>query len=103
MATLQRKSTEYKPESLYINDDIVVLWELEIDGDIVKSGDKVKLKGDNRTLYKFRCLARNVKLGTEWVDLISETGFRAVRPEMLKLIRVVKKRSRAHKKNGAVA
>lgn len=100
MATIQRKRTTEAPDRKYINEDIVVFYELEIDGNILKPGDKVLLKGDTRTQWRFRWLAHNIAEDSTWVDLISDMGFKAVRAEQLKLIKVVKKRSRRHKPNG---
>lgn len=102
MATLQKKRSDevYDPERIYASPDIVTYFELEIDGNILKPGDKVLLKGDTRTQWKFRCLAHNIVKDSTWVDLISDMGFRAVRIDQIKLIKVVKKRSRRHKPNG---
>lgn len=102
MATLARKTTIEAPASMYLNPNIDVQYELTIGEDVLKSGDKVKLKGDNRTLYTFRCLAHNIELDKTWVDLVGPEGFRSVRVEVLRLIKIVKKRSRARKPNSAV-
>lgn len=104
MATLLKKTVldSYQPERAYSNPDISVVYELQLGEDLLKSGDKVLLKGDNRTQYTFRCIAHNIKLDSTWVDLCGPTGFRSVRVEMLKAIRIVKKRSRRAKVNEPV-
>ncbi len=98
--TLKRTTGEYNPEVIYANPNIVTYFELTVGNDVLKSGDKVHIKGDTRTQWRFRHLAHNIELDSQWVDLISDMGFRSVRIEQLKFIRPVKKRSRRHKPNG---
>lgn len=80
------------------NEDISVKWELEFEGDTIKSGDRVKVKYQ-RGIFKFRCLAHSLKSDTTWFDCIDEsTGeWRSFYVEKLK--GPVKKRSRRGKKN----
>ena len=107
-ALAKRTTTVTDKAVMYINKDIVTVFELELDGEIIKSGDKVKLKGDNRTTYTFRCVAENVLLSAQqgkpvaWVDLCGPQGFRSVRIDFIRAIKIVKKRSRRLKPNEAL-
>jgi hypothetical protein len=106
MANLARRIQVDPVTELYLNPDIVVSYEMQLNGQTLKTGDPVKIKHDHN-LYRFRCLAHNVKLDTTWVDLVVVNdrnsarqltgGFRSVRPEQLKTIAV--KRSRRGKKD----
>ncbi len=87
MATTLAKRTqaERDPEVRYINPDVVTYDELKIGNDILKSGDKIRIKGDTRTEWRFRFLVHNIKLDSTWVELCSDMGFKAVRVDALNL------------------
>ncbi len=99
MTALASRIKSTVPVEAYFNPDIHVTYEFELDGNIIKPGDNVRLRGDNRTLYKFRFIATNIKINSTWVELCGPNGYRAVREEALKALKVVKKRSRRHKPN----
>lgn len=75
----------YEPYSA--NDDIVVFYELEFNDDVIKPGDKIKLKNE-RGWYVFLHLAHNVKLDTTWIDTLDQTtgGWKSVRIDKIKLV-----------------
>lgn len=98
----KRVLQERDPARVYLNPDIDIQYELTIGNDVLKVGDPILIKGDNKTRYNFRFLAHNIKLDSTWVELCGPTGFRSVRIEKLKFIRIVKKRSRRNKVNEAV-
>ncbi len=81
-----------------INEDIHVQYELSFGQDIIKPGNKIRIKND-RTIYQFRCLVHNSKLDTTWIDCISaDGGWRSFRIEKLKCL-VKPKKSRKRKVN----
>ena len=102
MATLKRTisngTTEWWENAYPFNDDIHVQYELEFGKDVIKPGNKIRIKND-RSVYMFRCLAHNIKLDTTWIDCIStDGGWRSFPVEKLKCL-VKPKRSRAKKPN----
>lgn len=88
-----------KQDAYGLNDDICVQYELQFGKDLIKPGDKIKIK-NMRSIYRFRCLANNVVLGTEWIDCmdINDGAFYSFRIEKIKGV-VKAKRSRAKKAN----
>lgn len=72
-----------------------VAYEFEFNGQIVKPGQKFKLKND-RLVYTFHCLVHNIRTGTSWIEATSENGFHSFRPEkVFKLIGI----KRSYSKN----
>jgi len=70
----KKKISERSTERHFANPDIFILYELEFKKDIIKPGDKFKIKHDRAT-YKFQCLAHNTKLDKMWVEAMCvETG-----------------------------
>jgi hypothetical protein len=70
MATAKKK----KPPIEYVpyrnNPHVYVYYELEFGKDVIKPGDKIKIKFDRDT-YTFLRLAHHSKHDTTWVDCIS--------------------------------
>jgi len=62
--------------------EMLVSYEFEFKGQVVKPGMQFKVKNE-RTILTFTCLVHNSKLGTTWVDCLSSEGYRAVRPEKI--------------------
>lgn len=80
------------------NEDIHVQYELAFNKDIIKPGNKIRIKND-RNIYQFRCLAHNIKLDSTWIDCISaDGGWRSFPIEKLKCL-VKPKKSRRKKAN----
>ncbi len=86
-------------ENAYVfNDDIHVQYELEFKKDIIKPGNPIKIK-NTRGVFKFRCIAHNIKLDVTWIDCMDENGqFRSFYIDQLKML-VKPKRSRRKKPN----
>lgn len=77
------------------DDNKVVTYEMTFKGDIIKPGQRFRIKHD-RTVYTFHCLVTNIKTGSTWIECACESGFYSFRPErMYKLTGV--KRSRQKK------
>lgn len=90
----------YNPEPYSANDDISVQYELEFNGNNIKPGDKIRIKGELGKTFSFRHLAHNSKLDITWVDCFEDGGggFRAFPIEKLKA-HVIPKKSRRKKVN----
>lgn len=72
--------------------DKAVVYEMTFKGDIIKPGQRFKIKND-RTIYTFHCLVTNIKSGTTWIECACETGYYSFRPEkMYKLVGIKKSR-----------
>jgi hypothetical protein len=86
-------------ENAYVlMDQIAVQYELQFGKDVIKPGDKIRIKND-RVTYTFRCMAHNISLDTTWIDCIGPDGdWRSFRVSKLKSL-VKPKRSRAKKAN----
>lgn len=86
-------------KNAYVNQpDIHVQYELQFKKDLIKPGTKIKIKY-MRGVFKFRCLAHNVKLDSTWIDCIGDDGaWHSFRVEQLKNV-VKPKRSRRKKAN----
>lgn len=70
----KKKIVRKNTERHFGNPDIYIQYELEFKNDVIKPGDKFKIKHD-RSTYKFQCLAHNVKLDKTWVEAMCvETG-----------------------------
>jgi hypothetical protein len=81
-----------------LNESIHVQYELEFGKDIIKPGNKIRIKND-RNIYQFRCLAHNISLDKTWIDCISaDGGWRSFPVSKLKCL-VKPKRSRRKKAN----
>ncbi len=99
---MTRKVTRGKSEwwegAYTANDDIHVQYELEFKKDIIKPGNPIKIK-NQRGVFKFRCVAHNIKLDVTWIDCMDKDGhYRSFRIDELKTL-VKPKRSRAKKPN----
>lgn len=80
-------------------DHIVAQYELQFEGDLIKPGDRIKIK-NKRSSFVFRCLAHNVRLDTTWIDCIDEESgeWRSFRVHEIKCL-IKPKKSRRKKKN----
>jgi hypothetical protein len=91
-------SSEWWENAYMYNDEIHVQYELEFNKDIIKPGNPVKIK-NQRGVYKFRCLAHNIKLDVTWFDCIGPDGqWHSFYIDKLKCL-VKPKRSRRRKVN----
>lgn len=91
-------STEWWDSAYVFNEDIHVQYELAFGNDIIKPGNPIKIK-NQRGVYKFRCLAHNIKLDETWFDCLSPEGaMYSFRIDKLKCL-VKPKRSRRRKAN----
>lgn len=83
--------------------DIVVQYELEFKKDIIKPGNKIKIK-NKRSTFRFRCLAHNTKLDSTWIDCMDmDTGeWRSFRVEQIRNL-VKPKRSYRKRTNAKVS
>lgn len=103
MATIKRidstgKSTEWWENAYIFNDDIDVQYELHFEKDVIKPGNPIRIK-NQRGIYKFRCLAHNIKLDETWFDCIGPEGsWHSFPVSKLKCL-VKPKRSRRRKVN----
>ena len=91
----RKKKIEYVPYRN--NEDIHVFYEIEYLKDVIKPGDKIKIK-NMRGTFTFLHMAHNSKLDTTWIDCRNDsTGeYRSFYVERLKgLVRA--KRSRRKK------
>lgn len=61
----RKNKIEYIPYSK--NDDIHVYFEVEYLKDVIKPGDKIKIK-NMRGHFLFICMAHNSKLDVTWID-----------------------------------
>jgi len=97
MARVRQKIKAVELEPYWYNPDISLLYSVEHESGTIEPGTLVKFKGD-RNIYKFRCLAVNVKTGKEWYDVLSVAGFGWSSFEPGRLIGIyVAKKSRAKK------
>lgn len=81
------------------NNAIVVMYELDFNGDKIVPGDKIKIKGERGT-FTFLHIAHNTLLDKQWIDCMDvDAGtFRAFYIDRLKtVIRPKKKRARIAK------
>ena len=95
MATRKRPPLEYVPYQN--NPNVYVSYELPFGKDIIKPGDKIKVKFD-RDIYTFLRLAHHIKNDNTWVDCISvkKGSWHSIRVENIQ--RVLRpKRSRRKK------
>jgi|SRR6478735_6211717 len=53
---------------------IVLYYEMPFKSDIIKPGDKIKIK-NVRGQFVFKCLVHNLSLNKQWVDCMTDTGF----------------------------
>lgn len=93
-----KKKVESEPKNFYgCNPDIIIIYELEFKGQIIKPGTLIKIKNVRGT-FIFKNLAHNIKKDVQWIDCIeNQTGrYKAFRVDQLKLI-VVPKKSRRKK------
>lgn len=83
------------------NDDIHVQYELEFKKDLIKPGNPIKIK-NQRGVFKFRCIAHNIRLDVTWIDCMDPNGqYRSFPIDKLKAL-VKPKRSRRRKPNVSV-
>jgi hypothetical protein len=78
------------------NDNVYVEYELAFKGDVLKPGDKFKIKFD-RDVYIFLRLAHHIKNDTTWVDAMSDSrgSWHSIRIETIqKIIRPKKLRKK---------
>jgi hypothetical protein len=92
----KRKITSVEKGRHGFNPDIVVYYELQFNGEIMKPGEKFKIKNDSKT-YIFQCFAHNITLDSSWIDAMClDTGeFRSFRVDRIKGL--VRKKSRVKK------
>lgn len=90
----------WQKEDAYLAlDNIYVQYELEFGKDLIKAGDLIKIK-NQRTTYRFRCLAHNISLEKTWIDCmdVGTGAWFSFRPEKIKCL-VKPKKSRRKKVN----
>lgn len=93
--------SEWWENAYTFNDDIHVQYELEFKKDIIKPGNRIKIK-NQRGVFLFRCVAHNVRLDKTWIDCIGpDSQWHSFPIEKLKTL-VKPKRSRAKKPNTVV-
>ena len=63
----KKKTVKMNLEPYPLNPDISVQYELAFKKDMIKPGDKIKIKGQRGT-FVFRRLAHNSKLDVTWID-----------------------------------
>jgi hypothetical protein len=81
------------------HDDIVVQYELQFKSDLIKPGDKIKIK-NLQDEFLFRCLATKVSTERDWIDCISVKSGSWHSFDISRLSGIVKpKRSRRRKPN----
>jgi hypothetical protein len=75
-----------------------VLYEIKFGKDVIKTGDKIKIK-NRRGSFHFRCLVHNSQLDITWIDCIDviTREWRSFRVEEIKGL--VKMKSRRRKIN----
>lgn len=80
------------------NDDVYVEYELAFKNDVMKPGDKFKIKFDRDT-YRFLRLAHHIKNDSTWVDAmsVSRGSWHSIRIDTIQRI-VRPKKSRRKKK-----
>lgn len=90
--------SEWWENAYSLNNDIHVQYELQFKKDLVKPGNPIKIENE-RGVFKFRCIAHNIKLDVTWIDCMDSEGqFRSFPIDQFKLL-VKPKRSRAKKPN----
>lgn len=95
---MARTKSEPKPP-FWMFDHIHVFYELEFGKDIIKPGDKIKVR-NVRGEFKFQKWVHNSQIDKSWIDCMDiKTGeFRSFKIEDLKLL-VKPKKSRKKKPN----
>lgn len=84
--TLAKRTKGKERERWDTDPNKAVSYEFDFKGQLVKPGQKFKLKND-RNVYTFHCLVHNVISGTTWIEATSTEGFHSFRPEkVFKLI-----------------
>lgn len=78
-------------------EDIFVSYEMEFGKDVVRPGTPIKIKYQ-RGVFRFRCLAHNIKLDSTWIDCIhvGDGSWHSFRVEQIRGV-VKPKRSRRKK------
>lgn len=72
--TKRNKVVIDKPEYSGSKSEIVVYYELPFASDIIKPGDKIKIK-NTRGMFIFNRLVHNISLNVQWVDCLDpKTG-----------------------------
>lgn len=98
MAYKRPPKSEWWENAYTYNDDIHVQYELNFGKDIIKPGNRIKIK-NQRGVFIFRCVAHNVKLDVTWIDCLGPNHQWHSFP-ITKLKNLVKpKRSRRKKAN----
>lgn len=79
MTTPTRRSRVKNPDSWWQNaylgmPDVIPTYEFEFEGDTIIPKMPIKFK-NTRGVFKFRCVATNIRTGKTWIDCInSDTG-----------------------------
>lgn len=95
MRSTKRKSST-AAEHLYAGGDKVCSFEFPLGKDIVRAGDKIKIK-NQRGWFKFYKVVHNVKLGVTWVDVM-DTNTGEWRSFYLDRVKMVDRPKRSYRK-----
>lgn len=96
---MRKKKVVETLEPYWYNENISLVYHIEHKTGIIEPGTLLRFKGSSH-IYKFRCLAVNMKTGVEWYDVLSTGGYGWSSFEPNRLIGIyVAKKSRV-KKNG---
>lgn len=91
---MKKKIKEIKPN---YNENWIVAYEYKFGRDVIVPGTELKFKYDRGT-YKFEKFVINTKTNTEWIDVVSQQGYRSFYTKDLKGI-VKPKIKKSRKKN----
>lgn len=69
----KRKSSPISNDQLYAGGDKVCAFEFPLGRDIVKAGDRIKIRQE-RGWFTFYKIVHNTKLDVTWVDVTSDKG-----------------------------
>lgn len=68
------RKIEWWDNAYKFHDDITAIYELKWNSRLILPGELIKFKHQRGKVYKFRCIAHNIKLDRTWIDCLDKEG-----------------------------